>query len=332
MMLQEISDYKRKLRLYINGFAFLGAAGFAILQLSTSHPNMGIASALSAVYFALISHYLYKDGRYLWDGRGVLAVLPPTVFLAMHANPDFGIYWAYVGVVGLFLMLRLKDASISSIVFIAVSFYLVGSHFSTEVLYRIFGTLTLVAVFSYCFSYLIDRLLDSVNAVATHDPLTKALNRHTFNKSIEEALKDHRRHHVIAVLFLFDLDFFKKINDQHGHLVGDEILKEIATIVRKRVRETDQFFRYGGEEFAILLRHTRLQNAAHVADEIRALVESHTFVNGIKVTISGGLAEVHESTDVIGWIDRSDQALYEAKSSGRNCIKIYVPKLEGWDE
>lgn len=328
MILEEINQYKRQLRLYINGLACLGAGAFTILQFNSDHRQLGFATLLCGFYFATVSYFLYKDGRYLWKGRGLLFVLPTTLLYAVYNNPDFGVYWIYVGAIGLFLMLELVDAVISVSIFTILAFYLVAPHFSDEVLYRIYATVTLVAIFSFCLSYLIDRLLITLNTTATHDPLTKALNRHTFHKSINTALIEKRRNHVTGVLFLFDLDHFKRVNDDHGHLVGDNILKEIAKLVQTRIRETDQFFRYGGEEFAILLRHTVLQNAAFVAEDIRTLIRDHTFAGDLNVTISGGLSEVHSSIDVNEWIDRSDTALYEAKSNGRNCIKIHVPALE----
>ncbi|WP_262694375.1 GGDEF domain-containing protein [Kordiimonas aquimaris] len=330
MILEEISNYKRTLRLYINGVGCIGAFTFAAVQLSTSYTQMFLLSMICGVYFGIVSFFLFKDGRYLWKGRGILAVLPTTLLFAIYSNPEFGVYWVYVGIVTLFLMLELIDAAVSSLVFTGAAFFLVSGHFETDVLFRIYSTVILVGAFSFCFSYLIDRLLDTLNATATHDPLTKALNRHTFHKSINAALEDHQRYQVIGVLFLFDLDHFKKINDEHGHITGDKVLRDVSKIVKNRIRETDQFFRYGGEEFAILLRHTPLQNAAFLADDIRARIEEYAFTDGIRVTISGGISEVDSSIGVNTWIERTDTALYEAKSSGRNNIKIHIPALENW--
>lgn len=330
MIMTEISEYKRTLRLYINGLGLCSSAGFSVMQFMDSHYTRASLSAVSAIYFLAVIFYLYKHRHYLWHGRGFVLVGPLVLLHAIYVNPPYGVYWIYVGIVGTFLMLRLKDACISATIFLVLSLYYVTSHFSEDVLYRIYATVITVSLFSFFFSYLIERLLNSLNVVATRDPLTKALNRHTFHKSIDNALIENRRHQVTAVLFFFDLDHFKKVNDTHGHLVGDKILQDISKIVQDRVRETDQFFRYGGEEFALLLRHTSLQNAAHVAEDIRSLIEGHTFTSGLKITISGGLSEVHQSIDVHTWIERSDNALYEAKSAGRNCIRIHVPELESW--
>lgn len=328
MILTEITDYKLKLRLYINGLSAIAALMFSVLQFVAGQPLLGAVIFACACYFAGVLQLLRKKQRYLWHGRGALLILPPAIFYAIYSNPEFGVYWIYVTVAVLFLILRLRDASISTAVFVLICFYLIAPHFRQDVLYRIYGTVILSGLVSGAFSLFIERLLARLNAVATRDPLTRALNRHTFHNAIESAQEEHQRYQVTGILFLFDLDFFKKVNDIHGHLAGDKILQEVSGIVQARLRKSDQFFRYGGEEFAILLRHTSLQNAAHLAEDLRTKIQEHTFYNDIKVTVSGGLSEVQKGDDVNAWIDRSDAALYEAKSAGRNCNKINITDLE----
>ena len=328
MTLDEITDFKLKLRLYINVLTAIGCFTFVGIQHVADHIEMATIALVGGCYFTTVAYLLRQKRYYLWKGRGHLFIIPPIVLFAIHFNPEFGIYWAYVGVVILFLVLELVDATISVIIFVLLVFIDIGHQFNNLVLYRIYATLTLVGLFSFCLSYLIDRLLVSLNSLATLDPLTKALNRHTFHNAIEIAQEEHQRYQITAILFLFDLDFFKRINDDHGHLAGDLVLQEVAQVVQARLRKTDQFFRYGGEEFAVLLRHTSLQNAAHLAETLRTQIQEHKFCNDIAVTISGGLSEVQSGDGVNEWVDRSDAALYEAKSAGRNCNKINITDLE----
>lgn len=327
MILAEINEYKQTLRIYINSLGAVGAFAFSTLQFLTDHTLMAFVTLTGGCYFSTVLYFLIYKGQYLWQGRGHLLIIPPIILIAISLNINFGVYWVYVGVVLLFLVLELRDAAVSVAVLMALCFYLITPHFEQDVLYRIFSTVILVGLFSFCFSFLIERLLNSLNLVATRDSLTKALNRHTFHNAIELAQEEHQRYQITGILFLFDLDHFKRINDQHGHLAGDNVLREIAGLIHKRVRKSDQFFRYGGEEFAILLRHTSLQNASYLAEDIRTQIEEHTFNNDIKVTISGGLSEVQKGDDVNVWIERSDAALYEAKEAGRNCNRINVTEL-----
>lgn len=332
MRLAAIESFKIRLRIYVNGSAALVALSFMTLQHYSNMPVQGWLSLLASLYFITVVYILYSRNRYLWNGRAFLIFIPPALLNTMHNNPDFGVFWAYAGIVGIFLVLEFKDAVIGAIVFALISLFLVSQHHEPDVLYRIYTSVVMVGLFAFAFSLLIERLLDKLDLMATRDPLTNARNRHTFHTSINDALTEHARYGTTTVLLLFDLDHFKRINDTYGHLAGDLILKEVAEIVHGRLREADLFYRYGGEEFAILLPQTILQNAAFLADDLRQKIDTNVFSNGLGVTISAGLAEVQKGDDVTRWIARADTALYEAKGSGRNCVKIQIPELMNWNE
>jgi len=120
---------------------------------------------------------------------------------------------------------------------------------------------------------------------------------------------------------LFDLDHFKRINDAHGHLTGDHVLREVASRIRRRVRKDEIFARYGGEEFAVVLPETNLDEAAQFCERIRAKVETRTFdwqEQALHVTISIGAASTEPGDDHASLIARADARLYEAKRTGRN--------------
>jgi len=128
---------------------------------------------------------------------------------------------------------------------------------------------------------------------------------------------------------MFDIDHFKRINDVHGHLAGDFVLKELARIVQQRIRRDEVFARYGGEEFSIILPETSLDGAVSLAETLRQKVEEHTFAfqaDAIKVTISIGAATLDEADKVANdLIKRADELLYQAKNSGRN--RVCYPKM-----
>lgn len=332
MILQDIRDYKLKLWLYINAVCAAGATTFLGVLLVLGPANMIFPIVVAITYFAVVIYLLHFRKIHLWKGRGSILIVPSVFLASVIYNPQFGVYWTFVGAVCLFFLLELKDACITVIVFALMAFYFLDPHLSDEALYRFYATFLLVGFFSFCFAYLIENLLKTLDQLATEDPLTKARNRHTFNRSITGSLNEHQRYGTVTALLIFDLDHFKAVNDTYGHLVGDKILQGVADIVRTRLRDTDLFFRYGGEEFAILMRHTLLQSAAHVANELRERVESHTFEGGIRVTISGGLAEVQEKEDVPAWVARCDAALYDAKANGRNRIEIDIPKFNMWPD
>jgi len=125
---------------------------------------------------------------------------------------------------------------------------------------------------------------------------------------------------------MLDIDFFKSINDTHGHAIGDKVLKTMANIIKKQLREYDIASRYGGEEFCILLPQTKIEEASIVAQRLRAAVES-TQINidedkNINITISIGLSQLREKDKAEDLYKRADKALYDAKNRGRNRVVV----------
>lgn len=153
--------------------------------------------------------------------------------------------------------------------------------------------------------------------LASKDELTKTLNRRGCNQEIKVRIpKD-----LYASLIIFDIDFFKNVNDKYGHDVGDEVLKEVSNIVFTSIRANDIFCRIGGEEFVIYLSNAKLKDAKRVAQNIRKLIEGYKFRFVGHVTISMGVTEKFLSDDLDTLIKRADSALYRAKNLGRNRVQ-----------
>ena len=155
------------------------------------------------------------------------------------------------------------------------------------------------------------------------DGLTQAYNKRYFIEQLERELARCGRNKRPLSLVMFDIDHFKAINDTHGHLTGDHVLKELAGRVKRRVRKDEIFARYGGEEFSIVLPEAGHDNAVQIAEKIRRLVESEPFVfeqERIVVTISLGVATVNEEVPVLQFIRLADDCLYRAKRNGRNQV------------
>jgi len=156
------------------------------------------------------------------------------------------------------------------------------------------------------------------------DGLTQAHVKRYLLEALEKEIIRARRHVRDLSFIMFDIDHFKKINDVHGHLAGDFVLKELARIVQGRIRRDEVFARYGGEEFAIVLPETNLEGAKALADGLREKTEQSRFVfqnETINVTISIGVAMLSDPDRTsLDLIKRSDQKLYEAKRSGRNRV------------
>jgi diguanylate cyclase (GGDEF)-like protein len=158
---------------------------------------------------------------------------------------------------------------------------------------------------------------------ATRDPLTGANNRANLEATLEREVSLAQRHGTPLSVIMLDLDHFKRINDRHGHATGDCVLRTLVARVGQCIRSSDALYRYGGEEFVIVLRSTDLRGAALLAERIRQAVESLTIeceAKGLRVTVSGGVATLALGDDAAGLLQRADKALYRSKSGGRNRV------------
>ena len=157
--------------------------------------------------------------------------------------------------------------------------------------------------------------------LASIDPLTSIPNRRKFNEVLSYELQRDSRYQKGLSLILCDLDHFKRINDKHGHNIGDEVLKEFTQLVSDNIRKTDVFARWGGEEFALLLPETDINTAFEMADQLRLVIEKHQQLNVGGYTASFGVTQFIKGDNEIKIISRADKALYKAKENGRNKVE-----------
>ena len=160
-------------------------------------------------------------------------------------------------------------------------------------------------------------------AQAMTDPLTGLHNRRYFEQACEDEVKKVDRYHLNFSIVMFDIDFFKKVNDVYGHDVGDETLKLVADILNSSMRETDICARWGGEEFIVLVETESAEVAFEFAQRVRILIAETLFPKIGHLTISAGVSAYIPKTPVETCIKEADEALYQAKSSGRNRVEIY---------
>lgn len=180
-----------------------------------------------------------------------------------------------------------------------------------------------------------NQLKDAMHTLAeisNRDGLTGIYNRRYLETRLSGEFDRTRRYGGTFSVVLFDLDFFKKVNDTYGHLAGDQVLIEIAARVKEKLRSSDVIGRYGGEEFMLILPETQLEGALVFADRIREAIELEPVIFEniiIPVTVSMGVTE--HRADMPGYaalIQQSDLALYASKAAGRNRVTCYEPALE----
>lgn len=160
---------------------------------------------------------------------------------------------------------------------------------------------------------------------ANIDFLTSLYNRRSFDRSLNDLIENFYKNRYPFTLILLDVDNFKSINDKYGHLVGDRVLKEIASILRLFLRANTIIARTGGEEFGIILPGVTLENAIKVAERIRNIIENREIKidkHTLKVTVSIGVTEVKQNDNIYSIYERVDKALYKAKNNGKNRVEF----------
>ncbi|MEI6114751.1 MAG: GGDEF domain-containing protein [Burkholderiales bacterium] len=157
-----------------------------------------------------------------------------------------------------------------------------------------------------------------LNQLATTDPLTGTWNRRRFEEALKQEVDLANRYARPLSLLMFDIDHFKLVNDHHGHQAGDEVLVELARLVRHHTRSIDSLARWGGEEFLILIPQCSENEALNLAEKLRILIERHLLIGIDRITASFGIATYRLGENMDSWLSRVDHALYKAKAQGRN--------------
>lgn len=171
----------------------------------------------------------------------------------------------------------------------------------------------------------VNRYQRRLERAASTDALTGLLNRQALELQFRNTIALSQRNGKPFAAILFDIDFFKQVNDTHGHLWGDAVIRAVAGIAREVVRASDVVTRWGGEEYLILLNDCTLEQAAEVAESLRGAVERHDFAMpapNLRVTISLGVAQYRRDEAEAPFFSRADSALYQAKNGGRNRVQL----------
>lgn len=172
------------------------------------------------------------------------------------------------------------------------------------------------------------QMLEKLKKLSITDGLTQLFNsRHFYSQLKGEIERVNRYGHKLSLLLL-DIDNFKEYNDTHGHLEGDKVLLRIGRIIRACLRKMDTAYRYGGEEFTVILPGTHAEEAATVAERLRAAVAAEDFFDvtgtGVRITISIGVTQYSQEEAISSFVQRADQAMYQSKQGGRNMVSCVL--------
>jgi diguanylate cyclase (GGDEF)-like protein len=312
------TDYDLAIITSFGGCALFGITPFAIYRFATGNPLAGIVDLAIIGSICLAVAHAWRSGDRVRASL-FLAVINTVGCLASATvlGPP-GLFWMYPALLGNFLLLSRGTAVL--VTAFALTFLTVqGKAYDSSAQLAMFLVSAVVSgLVAFVFASRTEKQRRELEMLATMDSLTGVPNRRAMEQELKIAVEEFRRDRAAFGLAMLDLDHFKRINDEHGHETGDEVLIAFADLVRRSTRKVDRCFRFGGEEFVLLMPATSIA-ALHAVDaNLRSRVANELSCHGRAVTVSIGAAALRPGEDWQAWLARADAALYQAKNEGRN--------------
>lgn len=316
-------DFQLTIILLYGFFSAAIIAPFAVYRFMTGAYAVGWLDSSLVLLISGIIFYGWKFGKTERTGRVLVIIGGIGALFSSEMLGVVGLFWMYVAIVAnFFLTTNLRFATVFT-VSIMVLLAVTGKSFENSAqMWSFLATGSLLSLLSFIIAQQYSLQRRRLEHLATIDPLTGALNRRSMEQELALAVEEFSRTHSPTAVILMDIDHFKEVNDRHGHDRGDSVLHAFADLVMLNTRHIDRFFRYGGEEFLLLLKSSDSAEAAAIAEKIRAVVacQDSGFLDG--VTVSLGVASVHVGESCEHWLSRADAALYRAKHLGRNQVVV----------
>ena len=316
-----IPEFRAKTILGVGIAGLIFLTPFSVNNFIQGRLLLGIGSAAIVILLAFNAWSLRRDRYY--PSLTFLGLVPIIIFflvMALRKQEIIGALWCYPALISFYFILPERKAWLANAALLLIVLPQAWLVLEQPVAVRVAITLLVVSTFSIIFLRMISAQQQNLQTQVVTDSLTGLYNRTLLNHTLEQAIHERQRTGMPMSLVVFDLDYFKSINDSFGHDAGDSVLRGIGKLLRQRLRAVDKLFRLGGEEFVLLLYNTDANDAWRIAEELRASVESSSFLPDRDVTASFGIATLENDESWQEWLKRSDRNMYRAKSEGRNRV------------
>lgn len=296
-----------------------------MIVLGTTNVRLGLKDTALLAWLVLGGAAISVGGLLLLPRRLGGTLFFASIALLLVGVMAFGAYvgrpmqhWAYIFPPVIIYLLRAGPSLAAMIAFGAYASATIVPLIAGIDVIRFASGYGLLVCFMYTYALLQERAADMLRYHSDHDALSNCLNRRTFNQTMEQLARSAEQR---CTFLLIDIDHFKAINDQHGHLVGDRIITQVAAALGRELDAGTPLFRYGGEEFAVLMAGKTLDEGLQLAERLRAAIE-HADFGEVKATVSVGVAEWKRAQESIAaTLTLADRALYAAKRAGRNRVQ-----------
>lgn len=318
-MINQLQEkYQQSLLLLLSSVASVGIFPFVVIR----YLQGDVLGSIIDVLLILGIIALVAYGYYFKKIRVVSAIIATFinigVVVVVVANGLNSFLWVYPVIASTFILVKPLEALLINIV-VGSALLLLADIFDTVSLLSYLVTILMLSMSTFVYASHSAKQFDLLEKLNTVDPLTGALNRRAMGNDMNAALAKAERQGIEQLLAILDLDYFKAVNDQYGHAVGDQVLKDFVTIITSHIRQYDRLYRFGGEEFVLLAPGGRDQQEALINNLKVAIKQALKTPDGEDITVSFGVASWLPGSTADTWLKRADEALYLAKANGRDC-------------
>ncbi len=305
-------------------FATIWILPFSVYRFATGDVRAGLLDLLIVLGIAIPASHALLTGRSELGIRIIALVCCFGCVAAAEVLGLVGLLWSYALLIFVFFVLPRNTAVMMSLAtLVAIAIVADGALASTFEQVSFLASAALVALFAHVVATRYELQRRQLESLAWIDPLTGAGNRRLLEIELSQANRAAAGERMLPALAILDLDHFKQINDRFGHEAGDRVLVQFTDLLRDLMRKVDRLYRYGGEEFVLLLPAADASGLQALVDAVRASVESRLATpDGMAVTVSIGAALLRQGEHWSHWLGRADAALYRAKQAGRNRVEI----------
>lgn len=328
------NDFQLSIITLMGLFGVIGITPYAVYRLATGNYLVGSADSIIVTSTVLAVIYAWRTGDTIKPGIYLATIFSiGATLIAVNLGVN-GLFWIYPLILFNFFMVS-PGKALTATILVLISLVTYGQLNPNAVFesdYQMVSFLVtsmMASTLSFIFAYRTNNQRDQLQQLAIHDPLTGARNRRAMNEELKIAASTYRRHGNTYGVLIMDLDHFKRINDNYGHQAGDQVLVDFVELIKSSSRKEDRLFRFGGEEFLLLLPNTERGGLLAAAQHLQQQITQHLRGPGGAVTMSVGGAILRRDEHWEDMLQRADQRLYRAKSAGRNCIIIDDGALAG---
>jgi diguanylate cyclase (GGDEF)-like protein len=316
------ADFRLSIITVFGACAVFAVAPFAALRFAQGQWMAGVVDTLVVLGIVVPGVYAWRGGNIEAAGLCTALITTGGTLLIVVLLGQTGVFWLFPILLANFFLVRPRYAGAIALAAVLLiqpqpeAFGSRGQRLTVTV------TLLMTVLFAYIFALRTAMQRRALEQMAALDPLTGAGNRRAMEQEVAVALNAHQRSGRPVTLMVLDLDHFKHVNDRLGHEAGDRLLCTFVELVRRATRATDRLYRFGGEEFVLLMEHTDEIGADRAFGHLQRRIHAELRAGAARVTVSAGAAVLRHGETRDAWFARADAALYRAKQGGRDRIVV----------